>query len=79
MPTVLRQAGFEVRIYTLDHPPPHVHVWKAGAVVKIDLATREVIEIVGAISDRDVKRAERLVAEHAGRLKREWKRIHVHD
>ena len=79
MPTVLREAGFEVRIYTLDHPRPHVHVWKAGAVVKIDLATREVIEIVGAISDRDVKRAERLVADHAGQLKREWKRIHGHD
>jgi hypothetical protein len=60
MPTVLREAGFEVRIYTLDHPPPHVHVWKAGAVVKIDLTTREALEIVGAISDRDVKRAERL-------------------
>jgi hypothetical protein len=41
MPTVLREAGFEVRIYTLDHPPPHVHVWKAGAVLKIDLATHE--------------------------------------
>ena len=47
MPTVIRQAGFEVRIYTLDHPPPHVHVWKAGAVVKIDLATAEVVEVVG--------------------------------
>ena len=49
MPTVLRESGFEVRIYTLDHPPPHVHVWKASAVVKIDLTTHEAIEIVGAI------------------------------
>ena len=54
MPTVLREAGFEVRIYTFDHRPPHVHVWKAGAVLKVDLATHEVIEIIGAISDRDV-------------------------
>jgi DNA-binding GntR family transcriptional regulator len=76
MPAVLREAGFEVRIYTLDHPPPHVHVWKAGAVLKIDLTTHEATEIVGAISDRDVKRAERLVARHATRLKREWTRIH---
>ena len=50
MPTVLRDAGFEVRIYTLDHPPPHVHVAKAGAVVRIDLATHTATEIVGAIS-----------------------------
>jgi hypothetical protein len=79
MPTVLREAGFEVRIYTLDHPPPHVHVWKAGAVVKIDLTTHEAIEIVGAISDRGVKRAERLVARNAARLKGEWTRIHGND
>ena len=79
MPTVLRESGFAVRIYTLDHPPPHVHVWKAGAVVKIDLATHEAIEIVGDISDRDVKRAERLVARNAARLKREWMKIHGND
>jgi hypothetical protein len=79
MPTVLREAGFEVRIYTFDHPPAHVHVWKAGAVLKIDLITRQVIEIIGAISDRDVKRAERLVARHATRQKREWTKIHGHD
>jgi hypothetical protein len=79
MPTVLREEGFEVRIYTLDHPPPHVHVAKAGAIVRIDLATRTVTEIVGTISDRDVKRAERLVARHAKRLKTEWTKIHGRD
>jgi hypothetical protein len=79
MPTVIREAGFEVRIYTFDHPPPHVHVWKAGAVVKIDLTQHEAIEIVGAISDKEVKRAERLVAKNAARLKREWARVHGND
>ncbi len=79
MPTVLREEGFEVRIYTLDHPPPHVHVAKAGAIVRIDLTTRTVTEIVGTISDRDVKRAERLVARHATRLKAEWTKIHGTD
>jgi hypothetical protein len=79
MPTVLREDGFEVRIYTFDHPPAHVHVAKAGAVVRIELATRTATEIVGAISDRDVKRAERLVSRHARRLKEEWTRIHGRD
>jgi hypothetical protein len=74
MPTVLREDG----IYTFDHPPPHVHVAKAGAIVRIDLATRAATEIVGAISDKDVKRAERLVARHAKRLTEEWTRIHGH-
>jgi hypothetical protein len=76
VPTVIREEGFEVRIYTFDHPPPHVHVAKAGAIVRIDLATHTVTEIVGAISDRDVKRAERLVAQYSKTLKKEWTKIH---
>jgi hypothetical protein len=76
MPTVIREDGFEVRIYTFDHPPPHVHVAKAGAIVRIDLATHYVTEIVGAISDRDLKRAERLGAKQ---LMQEWAKIHGDD
>ena len=79
MPTVIREDGFEVRIYTFDHPPPHVHVAKSGAIVRIDIATLLVTEIVGDISDRDVKRTERLVALHAKRLTREWAKIHDND
>ena len=74
MPTLIREEGFEIRIYTFDHPPPHVHVAKAGAIMKIDLSTHEVTEIVGTISDRDVKRAERLVARHVRFLRGEWSR-----
>jgi len=77
VPTLIREEGFEVRIYTLDHPPPHVHVAKAGAIVKIDLSTHHAIEIVGAISDRDVKRAERLVARNTQFLKLEWEKLHA--
>ena len=76
MPTLLREDGFEVRIYTLDHPPPHVHVAKAGAVVKIDLSIHHAIEIVGSISDRDVRRAEQLVVRNAPFLKQEWEKLH---
>lgn len=76
MPTFVRRDGFEIRIYTLDHSPPHVHAFKAGAVLKIDLSTCMVTEIVGDISDRDVQRAEQLVAEHAEGLRQEWGRLH---
>ncbi len=47
--------------------------------MRIDLATPEVTEIVGDISDRDVKRAERLVARHAKQLKEEWAKIYGTD
>jgi len=76
VPTSLRERGFEVRIYTLDHPPPHVHVAKAGAIVKIDLATSQATEIVGSISDRDVRVAERIVAQNATLLKDHWEKTH---
>ncbi len=79
MPTLIREEGFEVRIYTLDHPPPHVHVAKAGAMVRITLSTQRAVEIVGTISDRDVKRAERLVARHAQALKQAWEKLHGQD
>ena len=79
MPTLVREQGFEIRIYTFDHPPPHVHVAKAGAIVKIDLSTHQVTETVGSISDRDVKRAEQLVARHARTLKDEWVKLHGDD
>ena len=59
--------------------PAHVHVAKAGAIVRIDLATHAATEIVGAMSDRDVKRAEQLVARHAKHLQQEWTNIHGRD
>ena len=76
MPTLIREDGFEIRIYTRDHPPAHVHVAKAGANMKIDLATNQVTQIAGVISDRDVKRAEQLVAKHAQLLREGWKELH---
>lgn len=76
MPTLIREGGFAVRIYTLDHPPPHVHIAKGGAVLKIDLSSCQVTEIVGRISDRDVRRAELLVAKHSQFLREAWTTIH---
>jgi len=79
VPTLVREQGFEIRIYTFDHPPPHVHVAKAGAIMKIDLSTHQVTEIVGSISDRDVRRAEQLVARHTRLLNEEWLKLHGDD
>jgi hypothetical protein len=35
MPTIVREDGYEIRIYTLDHPPPHVHVAKVTKHVQL--------------------------------------------
>ena len=42
----------------------------------MDLATAQVVRIVGAVSDRDVKRAEQIVAKHAVVLKETWRKLH---
>jgi len=41
------------------------------------LSTYHAIDIVGAITDRDVKRAERLVARNAQFLTLEWEKLHA--
>jgi hypothetical protein len=78
MPTVLRERGFEVRIYTFDHPPPHVHVATAPSY---GLISRRAVsqKSLPTFLTVNAKRAEQLVARHAERLKEEWARIHGKD
>ena len=79
MPTVLRSNGFAVRIYPDDHLPPHVHVFRGGDSVKINLGTAEVrpwIERIVGMSDRDAVAALQLVIAHRAQLRRAWRRIH---
>jgi hypothetical protein len=44
MPTVLRKDGFEFMIYTDDHEPAHVHVFKGEGKAKIIISTAEPAE-----------------------------------
>ena len=74
MPTVLREGGFEFRIYTHDHLPPHVHVIKAGESAVILIETIEVRDNTG-MSGRNLRRAQEIVAENATFLASEWERI----
>jgi Domain of unknown function (DUF4160) len=73
MPTVLRQAGFEVRIFTHDHTPPHVHVFKGGEEVVINLSDVSLRDVY--MNNRDVRRASAIVADHQEFLLAEWNRI----
>jgi hypothetical protein len=82
MPTVLRVSGFRVVILfpPREHKPAHVHVISATGVVVITLAnaregTPQLIRKIDGMSRADVRRAERIVAEHADVLWTEWRRI----
>ena len=79
MPTVLRTSGFQVRIYTDDHVPMHVHIIKADEEAVIYLGSEN--EAPNIRENRSMKpvnlrRALRLVAENQAHLIEKWREIH---
>lgn len=77
MPTVLRQDGFDIMIHTDDHAPPHVHCYGENAIVVMELEPLRVRRRRG--SDRDVRVAWNVVAEHRDFLRQKWSEIHGED
>jgi hypothetical protein len=79
MPTVLRQDGFDVMIYTDDHPPAHVHVRKAGGEVVINLGDDETppsIREVHGMKKQDTRKAVIIVEDNQVYLLSMWGEIH---
>ena len=76
MPTIIKQDGFRVVIWPNDHLPPHVHVFKREAEVKIALLEPIVFNVEGQISNKDLVKALNLVIEHQIELLKRWKEIH---
>jgi hypothetical protein len=79
MPTLLRQEGFKVMIYTNDHPPAHVHVFKAEGEVIITLGDEQTPPQVReniSMSRRDERKALIIVGTHQDDFITEWRRIH---
>ena len=79
MPTVLREGGIEVVIYTNDHPPPHVHVFNADGEAIINLGDEDTLpslrEVIG-MKKKDVRKAFAIILNHRDFLLEEWRRIH---
>ena len=62
-------------IYPNDHQPAHVHVLGPDWVVVINLIGPVVREVINC-SEREARRALRLVTTHKNELMGAWKRIH---
>ena len=62
-------------IYSRDHEPPHVHVWRAEAELIVSLNPIEIRENNG-MSPSDVRKAITLVEDHQVKLLLEWRRFH---
>ena len=77
MVTVLyrQRHGYDVRIYTKDHPPAHAHVWKGEKNIQIDLMTLEVRDNQG-YNTREIRQIRKLVVDNRELLLDTWKAIH---
>jgi hypothetical protein len=80
VPKIFERDGYAVYVYTNEHPPPHVHVAKAGALIAVLLKGRH-----GAWrgdwsrrhpSAREIRRAEEVVTECIDACIEGWVRIH---
>jgi len=66
-------------IYTKDHPPAHVHVWKAGDQVLINLGdeqTRVSVRENRGMSARNILKASRIAGAYQEYLLEKWRDIH---
>lgn len=80
MPTVLRQNGFKVRIYTNDHPPSHVHVFKGKGELVFYLGSESeaprMVKELSPMNPSDARLARAIVREQQQYLLGEWRKIH---
>lgn len=82
MPTVLRKDGFRFVINTDDHEPAHVHVYKGGKVVLINLGgegEKPYVRKVRRMRRSDVKKALIITIEYQLYLLDRWEDIHGDD
>jgi hypothetical protein len=79
MPTLVRQDGFDIRMYFDDHDPPHVHVFKAGGQAKIAIGDSTIapsLILVQGMNSKDTKAALRVVIQHQANLLEKWEDYH---
>jgi hypothetical protein len=79
MATVLRINGYIVRIWSNDHLPRHVHVFKDNGECVINLVGKnnnpELREFY-SMKRKEIAKAIRIVCEHQKQLIAEWNKIH---
>ena len=78
MPTILRSNGFQFVIWPDDHNPPHVHIFRAGTEMIIELAVGDDeprIRNVYRMTSRDAATAFAIVRVNNDLFLRQWREI----
>lgn len=79
MATVLRVDGYVVRIWSNDHLPRHVHVFKGNGECVINLVGEGGLPELREFYDlkrKEVAKAIKIVADNQEKLIEAWNRIH---
>lgn len=76
-PTLLnrREHGFDVRLFTKDHLPAHVHVVQSDNEAKVGLDPVEILDNWG-FNSREINRIVELITENQAMLLAEWDKYH---
>ena len=75
MPEISRFLGIVIRMYFLDHDPPHFHAAYAGAEAQIRI--RPVGLLSGALPPRALALAVEWATLHQAELLENWRRLHT--
>lgn len=73
MPEIAREGKFVLRVHLRnEHPPPHVHVYFDGTVVRVSLYD---LEIMDNVKTHVPKQLFDAVGKHRERCLEEWQRL----
>jgi hypothetical protein len=75
MARVYDRDGFQVQIWLNDHPPAHVHVYRAEGLAIVNLLTLT-IRAAYDMKPADLRRAVAIVEANRSHFLRKWKEIH---
>lgn len=70
MPEISRFFGIVIKMYFLDHAPPHFHVETSDQKAKVDIQTLKVID--GELSARVLRDVQRWAELHQEDLMQNW-------
>lgn len=73
MPEISRFLGIVIRMYYLDHSPPHFHVNYAGEEAVIRIASSEVL--AGSVPGRVLALVSEWATLHEAALLDNWRRL----
>jgi hypothetical protein len=75
MPTVLRVGGYQLIIFTSDHPPAHIYVRREGKLAKVRLNPIE-FERTGGFNSSERSNIIEIIREYQDFLFAEWRKLY---